>query len=211
MSVTRSWRYVDEIKKLEHDADTLQEIAEHWGERFADQVRLTQRWKAAAQRAPATVRVKGDTVYAPPEIVEVDAPCTVYDPQMEGTCEGEVYEVGGKPAARVFWSGLATFGVGDKLYEIDSGEPRLATVIDFEREVPPRLRRSLLTLRAGVSTAPGVTVGGSLWRGTRRLGYWGQIGYDWDPDTLSGYQDTPFNYEADRWRVAGGVAWRLGG
>ena len=201
-------KYVAQVEQLEQDAETLQTLVEHWGERYADQVRLTQKWRAAAQREPATIRVKGDTIHLPPQIVEVEGPCVVSDAFLEGTCSGEMFVVGGRPAARVFWTGLATLKVGDKTLEVDSGDPRLAAILEWEQATPSKALPWLLTLRGGLSTGPGVSAGASLWRGRKRLGYWLQTDYDIDPET---YRFDNYSAEADKWRVSGGVAWRLGG
>lgn len=206
-------KYVKEVKRLEQDKEALQRITDGWGEKYADQVRLTQKWRTEAQTKPAKIYVKGDTVHEPGQIVEVEGDCVISDASMDGTCAGQIFSLGGKKAARVYWTGRAVFNVGDTEVEIDSGEPRLAETLEWSQETARRPLNRLLTARIGLNSAPGVSVGASLYGAQKRRGWWLQADYDFNPDSYSSFipqQESYTSVAADRWRVSAGVAWRFG-
>jgi hypothetical protein len=202
--------YAQENVRLALELEEMSSLVDRWGERYADQVRLTQKWRMKAEGVPLTVPGPERVVQGEPVFVEGD--CKITDPVMDVEVAGEQVEVGGRPGLRIRWK-------SEVILQLWSGEVHrpltLQTdwqdgdVIEFDvAKPPPPVKPRHFGIHAGVTTVPGVRLGASYYKRGHRLGYWASV--DWGfPESVTD-PSNEFFYALERWSAAGGVAMRFG-
>lgn len=159
-------------------------------------------------RERVEVAVPGETVEVV-NTVEVPADCPSPGPvALAGECTVEIVGEGEDSMARGWWSCQAT-GNGWSA----SRDRVLADTASFKAVAPPKPPLpGLFEIRLGVHSQPGARIGLTVFRASRRMGWWVDADYG-DPQAWGYFdygQEAYVSRTEDQWRVAGGVAWRFG-
>jgi hypothetical protein len=141
---------------------------------------------------------------------------------LGGTCRLELARDsrGGRPFARVLWSGVANQWLPDAsdYVTVQRGPLEVEAITEAiftAAEERPR-RPWHLSIRAGLSSSPGGILGAS-WSRRPHFGYWASVLANLDPETVAactsrGDYDRGLTCEtatAAKWAVAAGVEWRF--
>ena len=208
-------KYGKQNVKLALEADELAGLVEKWGERYAEQARVVNRWRVKAQRVPLVIERPGEVVEVPVpgEPIVVEGDCSLSEPTMGVDIRGEQIDVAGRPGMRVDWKAsvsmtLSAGGDEGQPVTFDSGwNP--GEVLEFDIAPPaPAERPRHLDLRAGLTSAPGVRVGATWFRRGKRLGWW--VEGDWAPSPKGDTYYDDFAFEAAKGRAAAGAVLRFG-
>ncbi len=130
---------------------------------------------------------------------------------LAGSCRFDLVDTPDGFYGRQFWTGEAyVIHEGQTILEahrgpVETAHRRLEAIRDLR---VGKTRPGTLAAGLGATSAPGVEVWGAWWRRGRRLGAWAGVEYDLDPESIYRSQYESFS-TSDRWRVAGGVAFRI--
>ncbi len=147
------------------------------------------------------VRPEPDVPRGTPTTRIVPGECEITQGDLFGRCKFVLLE-GSQTHGRILWWG------GVRLP--DDSRIEIGPVAGDKLQVspgPPRLPRRLV-LGLGLSTDAEIVSVASWWRSGRRMGYWGQVG--WDPSPGSSFYSPNESFRRESaWSGAGGVAWRF--